>query len=32
MKELCKDAMMLPVVIETVFDVLSHKVFNDKKR
>lgn len=32
MKELYKGAMMLPVVMEAVFDVLSHKVFNDKKR
>lgn len=32
MKEPYKASMMLPVVMEAVFDVLSHKVFNDKKR
>ena len=26
-KELYKDAMMIPVVVEAIFDVLSHNVF-----
>ena len=29
-KELYKDAMMIPVVVEAIFDVLSHNVFNKK--
>ena len=31
-KELYKDAMMLPVVVEAIFDVLSHEIFKNKKQ